>query len=144
MKYTFKVQDSISYVFITKPHIWKKCYDIIKKNFINIWFAIERLNKYILYARWLSKGMQATQSVKWNEMYKWKDDMKYPGCNLSWYMPKAYVHHTIGSQGIGYFSTIDQLATSSRAHIESIGIVWWLSCLRCWYQFLGHLWCDPH
>ncbi len=23
--------------------------------------------------------MQATQSVKWNEMYKWKDDMKYPG-----------------------------------------------------------------
>ncbi len=23
--------------------------------------------------------MQATQSVKWNEMYKWKEDMKYPG-----------------------------------------------------------------
>ncbi len=23
--------------------------------------------------------MQATQSGKWNEMYKWKDDMKYPG-----------------------------------------------------------------
>ncbi len=23
--------------------------------------------------------MQATQSVKWNEIYKWKDDMKYPG-----------------------------------------------------------------
>ncbi len=23
--------------------------------------------------------MQATQSVKWNEMYKWKDDMKHPG-----------------------------------------------------------------
>ncbi len=27
--------------------------------FINIWFA--------------------TQSIKCNEMYKWKDDMKYPG-----------------------------------------------------------------
>ncbi len=45
----------------------------------NIWFAIIRLKKYILYANGLSKGMQATQSVKWNEMYKWKDDMKYPG-----------------------------------------------------------------
>ncbi len=22
--------------------------------------------------------MQATQSVKWNEMYKWKNDMKHP------------------------------------------------------------------
>ncbi len=22
--------------------------------------------------------MQATQSVKWNEMYKWKDAMKHP------------------------------------------------------------------
>ncbi len=37
------------------------------------------MNKYILYAEGLSKGMQATQSVKWNEMYKWKDDMKYAG-----------------------------------------------------------------
>ncbi len=35
--------------------------------------------KNILYAKGLSKGMQATQSVKWNEMYKWKDDMIYPG-----------------------------------------------------------------
>ncbi len=23
--------------------------------------------------------MQVTQSVKWNEIYKWKDDMKNPG-----------------------------------------------------------------
>ncbi len=46
---------------------------------INIWFAIWRLNKYILYGKGFSKGMQATQSVKWNEMYKWKDDMKHPG-----------------------------------------------------------------
>ncbi len=27
----------------------------------------------------LSKDMQATQSVKWKEMYKWKDNMKFPG-----------------------------------------------------------------
>ncbi len=27
--------------------------------------------------------MQATQSVKWNEMYKWKDDMKYPGTGIN-------------------------------------------------------------
>ncbi len=37
------------------------------------------MNKYILYAEGLSKGMQATQIVKWNEMYKSKDDMKYQG-----------------------------------------------------------------
>ncbi len=47
--------------------------------FINIWFGIRRLNKYIFYAKGLSKGTHATQSVKWNEMYQWKDDMKYPG-----------------------------------------------------------------
>ncbi len=23
-------------------------------------------------------------------------------------------------------------------------LVWWPSGLRCSYQFLGHLWCDPH
>ncbi len=33
--------------------------------------------------------MQATQSVKWNEMYKWKDYMKHPG-----YEPKL-----IGAEG---------------------------------------------
>ncbi len=22
--------------------------------------------------------------------------------------------------------------------------VWWPSGLRCWHQFLGYLWCDPH
>ncbi len=33
----------------------------------------------MLYAKGLSKGMQATQIVKWNGMYKWKDDMKYLG-----------------------------------------------------------------
>ncbi len=39
----------------------------------------QRLNKYILYAEGLSKGTQVTQSDKWNEIYKWKDDMKYLG-----------------------------------------------------------------
>ncbi len=33
----------------------------------------------MLYAKGLFKDMHATQSVKWNEMYKWKDDMKYTG-----------------------------------------------------------------
>ncbi len=62
------------------------------KIFINIWFAIRRLNKYILYAKGLSKhakGMQTTHIVKWNEMYKWKDDMKYPG----------YEHEQLCAQG---------------------------------------------
>ncbi len=57
---------------------------------INIWFVIRRLNKYIqIYAEGLSKGTQATQSVKWNEMYKSKDDIKYPG----------YEHELIYAQG---------------------------------------------
>ncbi len=60
--------------------------------FINIWFAIRRLNKYILYGKRLFKGMQATQSVKWNEMYKWKDS----------------------DQGTAD-STLDHLATTPRA-----------------------------
>ncbi len=74
-------------------------------------FAIIRLNKYILYAEGLSKGMQATQSVKWNEMYKWKDDMKYPGYEP---VPKAYVDHTISDQGTA-ISTLDHSATTPRA-----------------------------
>ncbi len=53
--------------------------DWINTLHINMWFAIRILNKYILYTEGLSKGMQATQSIKWNEMYKWKDDIKYPG-----------------------------------------------------------------
>ncbi len=27
---------------------------------------------------------------------------------------------------------------------SSAQLVWWLSGPRCWYQFLGQLWCDPH
>ncbi len=66
---------------VNYPRInWSKLRLLFKKNIIiNIWFAIRRLNKYILYAKGLSKGMQASQSVNWNEMYKWKDDMKYSG-----------------------------------------------------------------
>ncbi len=37
---------------------------IFKNIFIDIYLAIRRLNKYILYAKGLSKGTQATQSVK--------------------------------------------------------------------------------
>ncbi len=47
--------------------------------FVNIWFVIQRMNKYILYVNRISKGMQVNKSVKWNEMYKLKDDMKCPG-----------------------------------------------------------------
>ncbi len=45
-----------------------------------------------------SKGTQATQSVKWSEMYKWKDDMKHPGYEPSWYVPKANVDHTMAKE----------------------------------------------
>ncbi len=50
---------------------------IIKLNlFINIWFAIRKLNKYILYAEGLSKAMQATQSV---------NEMKCTNKKMTWY-----------------------------------------------------------
>ncbi len=37
---------------------------LLKNIFISLWFAILRLNKYILYVERLSKGTQATKSVK--------------------------------------------------------------------------------
>ncbi len=58
------------------------------------------------------KGKQVTQNAKWNEMYKWKDDMWYPGAqdmNLSWYVPKANVDHNIKGQGT---STLDHSVTT--------------------------------
>ncbi len=51
---------------------------VYEQIFINIWFAIRIWNKYILYDDRFSKGAQATHSVKWDELYKWKNDMKYP------------------------------------------------------------------
>ncbi len=80
--------------------------------FINIWIAIRRLNKYILYM--LSKGTQATQSVKWNEMYKWKDDMKYTGYEPEQLCTQGHCgsHHKCQETGI---STLDHSATTPRA-----------------------------
>ncbi len=72
------------------------------------------LNKYILYGKGFLKPRMATQSVKWNEMYKWKDDMKHQGMNLSWYVPKDNVDHTISGQGTAV-STLDHSATTPRA-----------------------------
>ncbi len=77
----------VTYLIICESHIQDT--DFYLYLFINIWFAIRRLNKYILYAKGLSKGTQVTQGVKWNEMYKWKDYMKYPG----------YEHEQLGAQG---------------------------------------------
>ncbi len=70
-------------------------YDLQSKDWINTYYML--------------KGTQATQSVNWNEMYKWKDDMKYPG-----YEPEQLCAHTISGQGTG-ISTIDHSATTPRA-----------------------------
>ncbi len=78
--------------------------------FINIWFEIQRLNKYTLYANMLSKGVQATQCVKRDEIYKWKHDMD---TNLSSCVPKANVNHTISGLGTG-ISTLDESVTTPR------------------------------
>ncbi len=74
--------------------------------FINILFAIRILNKYILYTEGLSKGTQATQSVKCTNE---KITCNTQDMNLSWYVPKANVDHTIRGQGT---STVDHLATT--------------------------------
>ncbi len=81
------------------------------KVFINIWFAIRRLNKYILYAEGLSKGTQSTQSV--NEIKRINEKMTWntQDMNLSSYVSKANVDHTISGQGTA-ISTLDHLATT--------------------------------
>ncbi len=60
--------------------------------------------------------MQATQSVKWNEMYKWKDDMKHLGYEPELICSKGTikVNHTISGQGTAV-RTLDHLATTPRA-----------------------------
>ncbi len=76
-----------------------------------------RLNKCKLYAEGLSKGTQATKSVNWNEMYKWKDDMKYPGYKPELiYVPKANVDNIVSGQQTA-ISTLDHLATTPKAMI---------------------------
>ncbi len=69
--------------------------------------SIQRLDKNILS----SKGTQATQSVTWNEMYK-NEKMTWNAqdTNLSSYVPKANVDHTISGQGTTT-STLNYSAT---------------------------------
>ncbi len=54
--------------------------------------------------------MQATQSVKWNENTNEKMIWNTQDLNLSWYVPKANVDHTISGQGTA-ISTLDHSAT---------------------------------
>ncbi len=77
---------------------------------INIWFAIRRLDKYILYAEGLSKGTQATLEMKCRNE---KMTCNTQDTNLSWYVPKDNVDHTIKGQGT---STLDHSATTPRAN----------------------------
>ncbi len=72
---------NIFYLYIVfSPGVFGMCAPISVPLLINIWFTTQRLNTYILwcilYAKGISQGRQATPSVKSNEMFKWKDDMK--------------------------------------------------------------------
>ncbi len=69
----------------------------------------------IEYAKGLSKGTQATQSVKWNKCTNEKMTWNTQDANLSSYV--ANVDHTISGQGTG-ISTLDQSATTPRALIQ--------------------------
>ncbi len=84
----------------------------LKNIFINIWFAIQRLNKYIL------KGVPETRrSPKVsNEMKCTNEKMRWntQDTNLSWYVPKVNVDHTIRVQETA-ISTLHHSATTPRA-----------------------------
>ncbi len=63
--------------------------------------------------------MHTTQSVKWNEMYKWKDDMKHPGYEPELICAQGYnLDHTISGHGTAV-STLDHLAITPRARIQT-------------------------
>ncbi len=68
--------------------------------------------------------MQATQSVKWNEMYKWKDDKKYSGYEPEQLCAKANVDHTISGQGTG-ISSVDHSATTPRVNMAKMAKKSW-------------------
>ncbi len=72
------------------------------------------MNKYVLYSEGLSKCTQATQSVS-NEIKCTIENMTWntQDTNLSWYVPKANVDHTISDQGTA-ISTLDLSATTPR------------------------------
>ncbi len=95
--------------------------------FINIWFAIGRFNKYILYADWVSKGTQTTQSANEIKCTNEKMTCNTQDINLSWYVPKANVDHTVRGQGT---STLDHSATTPRVccliSVLSLSVAFWL------------------
>ncbi len=73
--------------YFVKSYLFKislLIYDLQSKDWLNTY-----------YAEWLSEGTQATQSVKWNDMYKWKDDIKYLGYELELVCAQGYCwsHH---------------------------------------------------
>ncbi len=67
---------------------------------INIWFTIRTLNNYLLHAEGLSKGKQNTQNT-----------------NLSCYVPKSNMDHTISGQGTA-INTLDHSATTPRFNVK--------------------------
>ncbi len=102
-------------------------------------FAIRKVNKYILYAEGLSKGMQATQSVKWNEMYKWKDDTKYPGyepeliCAQGW----CRSHHKWPRNCYQHLRQLGHHTTPRAGRVCSKGICGKVICIVFqWCKFL--------
>ncbi len=87
--------------------------------FINIWFAIRRLNTYILYGKGFLKARRPPK--EWSEMKCIKEKMTWntQDTNLSWYVPKADMDHTISGQGTAV-STLDHSATTPRAKFSRI------------------------
>ncbi len=91
--------------------------------FINIWFAIRILNKYILYSKGFLKAHmppKVTNEMKCtNEKMTWNTQ----DTNLSIYVPKANVDHTISGQGTD-ISTLDHSATTPQPQLDLCISIW--------------------
>ncbi len=111
------------------PHLGTITKKKEKRLFINMRLAIRRLNKYILYGKGFLKVRRPLKVP--NEMKCTKEKMTWntQDTNLSWYVPKTNVDHTISGLGTA-ISILDHSATSPRALMDSNFVNLWIVVLN--------------
>ncbi len=92
--------------------------------FINIWFAIRRLNKYILYRKGFLKACRPPNlsNVQMKGWSTWNTHVT----NLNWYMPKANVDDTISGQET-------TVSTLDHSHTRQL---WCLFCRKVGWEIV--------
>ncbi len=86
-------------------------YPVKKNMLINTWFAIRRLNKYIFYGKGFLKAHRPPKVEIEMKCTSEKMTWNIQDTNLSWYVPRANVGHTISGQGTAV-NTLDHSATT--------------------------------